>query len=91
MLDNGMSLTPRLSVAWRHTYGTLDSSVRQSFLSGGSAFSVEGSALDRNSLLLEAGLDLGISTGQSIGLGYSGEHGSHAQNHALVAQWQARF
>lgn len=91
MLDNGMSLTPRLSVAWRHTYGNLDSTARQSFLSGGSAFSVEGSALDRNSLLIDAGLDLGISASQSIGLGYSGEHGSHARNHALVAQWQARF
>ena len=90
-LDNGMSLTPRLSAAWRHTYGNLDSSVRQSFLSGGSAFSVEGSALDRDSLLLQTGLDLGISPGQSVGLGYSGEYGSHAQNHALLLQWQANF
>ena len=90
-LDNGMSLTPRLSVGWRHVYGDIDSSAQQSFLSGGSAFSVEGTALDRNSLLLQAGVDLGISTTQSVGLGYSGEMGSDAQNHGLVAQWQLRF
>lgn len=90
-LDNGMSLTPRVSLGWRHTYGDLDSQARQSFLSGGSAFNVEGSALDRDSLLAEAGLDLGISNGQSLGLGYSGEYGSRTQNHALVAQWQLRF
>lgn len=87
-LDNGMAFTPRLSVAWRHVYGTVDSSTRQSFLSGGSAFSVEGSALDRNSLLLDAGFDIGLSSTQSIGLGYSGELGGNAQNHAIVAQWQ---
>lgn len=90
-LDNGMSLTPRASLGWRHTYGDLDSQARQAFLSGGNAFSVEGTALDRDSLLAEAGLDLGISNGQRLGLGYSGEYGSRAQNHALVAQWQLRF
>lgn len=90
-LDNGMSLTPRASLGWRHTFGDLESSARQSFLTGGDAFSVEGAALDRNSLLVEAGVDLGLSAEQSLGLGYSGELGSDAQNHALIAQWQARF
>ncbi|MGL4318776.1 MAG: autotransporter domain-containing protein [Pseudomonas sp.] len=90
-LDNGMSLTPRASLGWRHTYGDLQSSAQQAFLSGGSAFSVEGSALDRNSLLLSAGVDLGISATQSLGLGYSGELGDDTQNHALVAQWQVTF
>lgn len=90
-LDNGMSLTPRLSVGWRHVYGDIDSSAQQSFLSGGTGFSVEGTALDRDSLLLQAGVDLGISATQSVGLGYSGEMGSDAQNHGLVAQWQLRF
>lgn len=90
-LENGMSLTPRASLGWRHTFGDLQSGARQSFLSGGDAFSVEGAALDRNSLLVEAGVDLGLSAAQSLSLGYSGEMGSDAQNHALIAQWQARF
>lgn len=90
-LANGMTITPRLSAAWRHVYGNLDSTTRQSFLSGGSAFSVEGSALDRNSLLLDAGVDIGLSSTQSLGMGYSGELGSNAQNHAIVAQWQMGF
>lgn len=90
-LENGMSLTPRASLGWRHTFGDLHSEAQQSFLSGGNAFSVEGAALDRNSLLVEAGVDLGLSAGQSLGLGYSGEMGSDAQNHALLVQWQARF
>ncbi|WP_439863664.1 autotransporter outer membrane beta-barrel domain-containing protein [Pseudomonas antarctica] len=90
-LDNGISLTPRVSVGWKHTYGDVDSSTRQAFLAGGTAFNVEGSALDRDSLLLEAGLDVGLSARHSVGVGYTGEIGSNSRNHALVGQWQMRF
>jgi outer membrane autotransporter protein len=90
-LENGMSLTPRLSLGWRHAYGDVDSTTRQAFVSGGSAFSIEGTALDRDSLLVETGLDLGISARQSIGVGYSGDLGSNSRNHALIGQWQVRF
>lgn len=91
MLDSGMSFTPRLSVGWRHTYGNVDSETRQAFISGGSSFSAQGTALDRNSLLLEVGADLGITASQSIGLAYTGEMGSNAQNNGVVAQWQLAF
>jgi subtilase-type serine protease len=90
-LDNGMSLTPRGSLGWRHAYGDVDNSTRQAFISGGSGFSVEGSALDRDSLMVEAGLDLGVSARQSVGIGYTGELGSNSRNHAVVGQWQLRF
>jgi outer membrane autotransporter protein len=90
-LDNGISLTPRGSLGWRHTYGDVDTSTRQAFLAGGSAFSVQGTALDRDSLVVEAGLDVGFSARQSVGLGYSGELGSNSRNHALIGQWQLRF
>ena len=90
-LDNGMSLTPRATLGWRHTYGSIDTRTRQAFIAGGDAFSVEGSAIDRDSLLVEAGLDLGLSARQSVGIGYSGELGSNSRNHAVVGQWQLKF
>ncbi|QOQ74551.1 autotransporter domain-containing protein [Pseudomonas poae] len=90
-LDNGISLTPRVSAGWKHTYGDVDSNTRQAFLAGGTAFNVEGSALDRNSLLLEAGLDVGLSARHTLGLGYTGELGSNSRNHALTGQWQMSF
>lgn len=90
-LANGMSFTPRVGLGWRHVYGDVESNTQQSFVSGSSAFSVEGSALDRNSMLLEAGLDLGISHNQNLGIGYSGQLGNDAQNHALMVQWQLGF
>ncbi|MHA6195929.1 autotransporter outer membrane beta-barrel domain-containing protein [Pseudomonas wadenswilerensis] len=90
-LDNGITLTPRASLGWRHVYGDVDSEVRQAFISGGTAFSVEGTALDRDSLMVEAGLGVGLSARHSINLGYNGELGSNSRNHGLSAQWQMRF
>jgi outer membrane autotransporter protein len=90
-LDNGISLTPRVSAGWKHTYGDVDSSTRQAFLMGGTAFNVEGSALDRDSLMLEAGLDVGLSARHTLGVGYSGELGSNSRNHGLIGQWQMSF
>ena len=90
-LENGMSITPRLSAGWKHLYGDVSSSTNQAFVLGGSAFDVEGSALDRNSLVLEAGLDLGVSARQTLGVGYTGDIGSNSRNHGLMGQWQMRF
>ena len=90
-LENGMSITPRLSAGWKHTYGDINSSTTQAFVLGGSAFNVEGSALDRNSLVLEAGLDIGVSARQTLGVGYTGDIGSNSRNHGLMGQWQMSF
>lgn len=90
-LENGMSITPRLSAGWKHLYGDVSSSTTQAFVLGGSAFDVEGSALDRNSLVLEAGLDLGVSARQTLGVSYTGDIGSNSRNHGLMGQWQMRF
>jgi len=90
-LENGISFTPRVSAGWKHTYGDVDSNTRQAFLAGGTAFNVEGSALDRDSLLLEAGLDVGLSARHTLGLGYNGEIGSNSRNHAVIGQWQMSF
>ncbi|MFI8224150.1 autotransporter domain-containing protein [Pseudomonas sp. NPDC085632] len=90
-LDNGMSVTPRMAAGWKHTYGDVSSSTRQAFVTGGTAFSVDGSSLDRDSLVLEAGLDVGISARHTLGVGYSGEIGSNSRHHGLIGQWQMSF
>lgn len=90
-LDNGMSVTPRMAAGWKHTYGDVSNSTRQAFITGGTAFSVDGSSLDRDSLVLEAGLDVGISARHTLGVGYSGEIGSNSRNHGLIGQWQMSF
>ncbi|PPK36668.1 autotransporter outer membrane beta-barrel domain-containing protein [Pseudomonas laurylsulfatiphila] len=90
-LQNGISVTPRGSLGWRHTYGDVENETRQAFVLGGSGFNVQGSALDRDSLMVGAGLDVGISARHTLSIGYNAEVGSNSRNQALTGQWQMSF
>ncbi|WP_395593242.1 autotransporter domain-containing protein [Pseudomonas sp. B26140] len=90
-LDNGMSLTPRLSAGWKHTFDELDSDTRQQLVKGGKRFTVNGAELDRNSLGVDAGLDLGLSTNHTLGVAVTGEFGSESRNRGVMGQWRMAF
>ncbi|MFJ4193799.1 autotransporter domain-containing protein [Pseudomonas sp. NPDC089534] len=90
-LEDGMRLTPRFSAGWKHTYGDVESHARQRLATGGRIFTVKGAALDRNSLTLDAGLELAISPRHSVGLGYTGDVGDHSRRHGLSGQWRMGF
>lgn len=95
-LDNQMSLKPHLSTSWKHLYGDVNSTVRQSsawetrndFDSG---FTLEGTSLDRDSLALRAGLDLVLSTQHTLGLTYTADIGNNSRNQGLMGQWALGF
>ena len=91
VLDNGMTLTRRASLGWRYTYGDIDVTGRQAFLSSGETFEVYGSNLDRNSVMAQAGVDLGITAAQNLSLNYTGDYGTNARNHGLAAEWRLSF
>jgi outer membrane autotransporter protein len=92
--DNRMSLTPYVSTHWKHLYGDVDSQVRQSFRHAPDLvddFTISGTSLDRNSVNLQAGLDLTLSQEHTVSLAYSGENGSNSRNHGLMGQWRLTF
>ncbi|MGY2399215.1 autotransporter outer membrane beta-barrel domain-containing protein [Pseudomonas sp. SDO5271_S396] len=92
--DNHMSLTPYLSTGWKHLYGDVDSQVRQSFRYGAGQiddFTVQGASLDRNSLNLQAGLDLTLSRQHSVGLAYTASVGTHSSGQGVSGQWRMAF
>jgi outer membrane autotransporter protein len=90
-LDNGMQLTPRLSAGWKHTYGELDMHTRQELLNGGIGFEIAGAQLDRNSLSLDAGLDLALSASHTLGMGVTGDIASDSRNTGVMGQWRMAF
>ncbi|MFM9381132.1 autotransporter domain-containing protein [Pseudomonas sp. UV AK001] len=90
-LDNGMSLTPRFSAGWKHTFGELDSDTHQQLVKGGKRFEVIGATLDRNSLGVDAGLDLGLSTNHTLGVNITTEFGTESRNHGVTGQWRMAF
>ncbi|WP_310650719.1 autotransporter domain-containing protein [Pseudomonas sp. FW300-N2F2] len=91
VLDQGARLTPRLNVGWKHLYGDVRGSSRQRLVDGGKPYTVEGIELDRDSLLLEAGLDLAVSPRHTLGVSYQGETGQDNRNSALMGQWRMMF
>ncbi|WP_285418902.1 autotransporter outer membrane beta-barrel domain-containing protein [Pseudomonas sp. efr-133-TYG-5] len=90
-LDNGMRLSPRFSAGWKHVYGNTDNHTRQRLVSGGRDYTVHGAQLDRNSLTLDTGLDLGLSAHHTLGIGLTGEIGSDSRNHGVTGQWRMAF
>jgi outer membrane autotransporter protein len=91
VLDNGMQLTPRLSAGWKHTYGDLQSETQQQLVKGGKRFEVSANAGDRSLLALDAGVDLALSSQQTVGLALTSETGSDTRNYGVMGQWQLAF
>ena len=91
IFDRGMRLTPRLDVGWKHLYGDVRGTSHQRMASGSGIYTVEGVELDRDSLLLETGLDLAVSPRHTLGLNYRGETGQDNRNGALMGQWRMMF
>ncbi|KRP47427.1 outer membrane autotransporter barrel domain-containing protein [Pseudomonas libanensis] len=92
--DNNMSLTPHLSTSWKHLYGDVDSQVRQSSRRAPAlidGFTITGAALDRDSLDLQAGLDLAVSPRHRVGLTYTRQAGTHSRDQGLTGQWKMSF
>ncbi|SFH23129.1 outer membrane autotransporter barrel domain-containing protein [Pseudomonas sp. NFACC45] len=90
-LDQGMRLTPRLSLGWKHLYGETRGTSRQGLAGAGKSYTVEGDELDRDSLLFETGLDLAVSPRHTLGVSYKGETGQDNRNGALTGQWRMMF
>ncbi|WLH63079.1 autotransporter domain-containing protein [Pseudomonas sp. FP2300] len=90
-LDQGMRLTPRLNLGWKHLYGETRGTSRQRLASAGNTYTVEGVELDRDSLFFETGLDLTVSPRHTLGVSYNGETGQDNRNGALMGQWRMMF
>lgn len=82
--------TLRGKLGWRHAFGDLTPVARLAF-AGGSAFSVEGLPIARDTLLLETGLDAAIGETARLGLSYTGAIASAVQDHGFSASVNIRF
>jgi outer membrane autotransporter protein len=68
----GLAGTLRGMAGWRHTFGTVTPDAQVSF-AGGNIFGVTGAPIGRNAAALEAGLDMNLDEGITLGLTYGGQ------------------
>lgn len=86
-----MALTPRMSAAWQHAFGDVRPDASLAFASGGAGFIVAGAPIARDSLLIEAGLDVDLGPAAKLGLFYSGRFASGADDNALQGRFTRSF
>ena len=88
---NGMALTLRGGLAWRHAFGDVDPARTLAFAGGSSPFTITGLPIARNAALVEAGLDLAIGPSATLGLSYNGQLAADAQDHSFKGVLAVRF
>ncbi|MFD4839769.1 autotransporter domain-containing protein [Achromobacter sp. NPDC058515] len=86
----GMDLTARGMLGWKHAFGDTVPLSTQTF-AGSNAFTVAGVPIAQDSAVIEAGLDLRLSPLATLGLSYSGQVASSAQQHGFKANLSIRF
>jgi outer membrane autotransporter protein len=89
--DLGQTLVvARGTLGWMHSFGDVNPISTARFATG-EAFSVSGTPIDRNALLIEAGMDFALSRHSTLGIGYNGQISTRASDHAFNAGLKVRF
>jgi len=78
-------------LGWRHGFGDLVPVTVHRFVAGDTPFAVSGAPLDRDALVVEAGLDWAVTPLLTVGVKYDGQIGNRDQEHALRGQASLRF
>jgi outer membrane autotransporter protein len=86
----GINATARGMVGWRHAFGDVTPLADFAF-AGGDAFAIAGTPIAEDALVLEAGVDVGLSEKASLGISYSGQIGDGAQDHGFRADFSVKF
>ncbi|MDT4848096.1 Extracellular serine protease [compost metagenome] len=86
----GAQAAARGSLGWRHAFGDVRPVAAQAF-SAGESFTVAGVPIAKDSAVIEAGLDVQITSKAAFGLSYQGQLASSAQDHGVKASLNIRF
>ncbi|MGV2980455.1 autotransporter domain-containing protein [Camelimonas sp. ID_303_24] len=90
-MANGYAVTARGVIGWRHAFGDVDPRSWMSLAGGASSFNVTGAPIARNSLLLEAGLDMNIAANVTLGVAWTGQLAERAQDNSVKGNFAVRF
>ncbi|WP_428032898.1 autotransporter outer membrane beta-barrel domain-containing protein [Ancylobacter sp.] len=82
--------TLRGAVAWRHAFGDITPVATQAFL-GSASFDTAGIAIAEDAAVVEAGLDVLIGIGTTLGVAYSGQFGDGVTQNGFNATMKFSF
>lgn len=84
-------VTPHAALAWRHAMDDVTPTIAASFRNGGGDFTSAGAPIGKDSLLVGAGLDVGLGENALIGVAYEGQFASDARYNAVKGRFAYRF
>ncbi len=79
------NLFQKITLGWRHAYSGVTPIVEQNFIGSPSAFTIAGTPLSEDSLIIDAGFTLvNYDKNINLRLSYVGQMGNSSQDHALA-------
>jgi subtilase-type serine protease len=90
LFGNANVLTALGMLGWRHALDDVKTTETLAF-AGGSSFSVDGVPIAQDTLMIGAGVDMNFTPDVSVGLSYTGEIGSDAQDHGIKGNLSWKF
>ncbi|MDW6022033.1 autotransporter domain-containing protein [Mesorhizobium sp. BAC0120] len=85
-----VTATARGMLGWRHAFGDVTPEASLAF-SGSAPFTIAGTPIAEDAAILQAGLDLNLSSKATLGLAYQGQLASKAQQNGFRASLEVRF
>ena len=89
-LGLGLPVSAHGLVGYRRAFGDVVPTALLAFGTGPS-FLTAGIPIDRDALVAEAGLDLRVAPNATLGVAYTGQVGSRAEDHAVKGNFTVRF
>ncbi len=86
----GRALSVRGMLGWRHAYHHTRTSALVA-LAGAAPVLIAGAPLERNAMVMEAGIDVPIAGNAMLSLSYDGRHGPRSSEHGLGARVKGSF
>ena len=80
---NGIKITPRGMLGWRHAFSDVPPEAAMLFENTGTGFTVAGTPIAQDSLLVEAGADFALNQRFSLGFTYAGSFADNADSNAV--------
>ncbi|MCG7392283.1 autotransporter domain-containing protein [Microvirga sp. ACRRW] len=78
-------------LGWRHAFGDIVPKATFSYVGDGRPFLVTGAPIDKDSLIVEAGLNWEVAKDVTLNVSYSGAMGARDQEHTVRGGFNIRF
>jgi subtilase-type serine protease len=88
---SGAAVTPHASLAWRHAFDGVTPEMAMAFSATGAVFNVAGAPIAEDSLVVGAGLDIGLGSGLSLNIGYEGQFADETEYNAVKGGFVYKF